>query len=91
MDEANEPDQRDRLTDLNNSVRLQEVDLGLTWQSNVERYKRSFKFMDPKDGKEDLKDVMREADDLLEQLNASRTVPQPPGPPPRLVEKQNSP
>jgi len=46
--------------------------------------------MDPKDGNEDLKDVMREADDLLEQLNASRTGPNPPGPPPRLVENQNS-
>ena len=46
--------------------------------------------MDPKDGNEDLKDVMREADDLLEQLNASRTGPKPPGPPPGLVENQNS-
>ena len=47
--------------------------------------------MDPKDGNEDLKDVMREADDLLEQLSASRPGPKIPGPPPRLVERQNSP
>jgi hypothetical protein len=68
MDVANEPDQSNRLTDLNNSAGFQEVDLGLTWQSSIERYKRSFKFMDPKDGNEDLKDVMREADDLLGRL-----------------------
>ncbi|MCP9909028.1 hypothetical protein KBZ15_03735 [Cyanobium sp. BA20m-p-22] len=46
--------------------------------------------MEHKESNAELKDVMREADDLLEQLDASPAKPGPPIPPHRLETKQNS-
>jgi len=46
--------------------------------------------MEHKDRNEELKNVTREAGDLLEQLDASRGEPEPPNPSPRLETKQNS-
>ena len=46
--------------------------------------------MEHKDRNEELKNVTREASDLLEQLDAIRGEPGPPSPSPRLETKQNS-
>lgn len=45
--------------------------------------------MEHKDSNEELKNVMREAGDLLEQLDGSRGEPELPSPPPRLETNQN--
>lgn len=56
----------------------------------LEDTKADPRFMNAKDDNEDLKDVIREADDLLEQFDASSARPGPPGTPPRPETKQNS-